>query len=254
MRRSIAKTRSLSRLREAASIAPNAPAITSCCSPGLSAATRDACSDPACYSVKLDAHVKQTIAAKPKLVQITTAYGKPAEGSAGCTPEQVCRNSAGLNAEQVPAGCAGIQDVQNTRPRPSLPRAPRKAKSAVCAPIPIAPVHHPKKQQRQTDADAATKAAQEKQRREEAIANTTGIRVLAAIAEAVPVRLMKRDLLFVVERLAGLVDERRLEIVAGSTASSGKRTAIPSPSCLSPIFVVRRKACWAACWWNSPSC
>ena len=75
-------------------------------------------------------------------------------------------------------------------------------------------MHHPKKQQRQTDADAATKAAQEKQRREEAIANTTGIRVLAAIVEAVPVRLMKRDLLFVVERLAGLVEERRLEIVA----------------------------------------
>jgi ParB family chromosome partitioning protein len=74
-------------------------------------------------------------------------------------------------------------------------------------------VHHPKKQQRRTDSDAATKASQEKQRREEAIANTTGIRVLAAISAAVPVRLMKRDLLFVVERLAGLVDERRLEIV-----------------------------------------
>ena len=75
-------------------------------------------------------------------------------------------------------------------------------------------MHHPKKQQRRPDPDAATKAAQEKQRREEAIANTTGIRVLAAIADAVPVRLMKRDLLFVVERLAGLVEERRLEIVA----------------------------------------
>lgn len=75
---------------------------------------------------------------------------------------------------------------------------------------------HPKKQQRRAnvDADAATRAAQEKQRREKAIANTTGIRVLAAIADAVPVRLMKRDLLFVVERLAGLVEERRLEIVA----------------------------------------
>jgi ParB family transcriptional regulator, chromosome partitioning protein len=79
---------------------------------------------------------------------------------------------------------------------------------------PDCPVHHPKKQQRRVQPDAATKAAQEKQRREEAVANTTGIRVLAAIADAVPVRLMKRDLLFVVERLAGLVDERRLEIVA----------------------------------------
>ena len=64
------------------------------------------------------------------------------------------------------------------------------------------------------NADAATRAAQEKQRREEAIAYPTGIRVLAAISAAVPVRLMKRDLLFVAERMAGLVDERRLEIVA----------------------------------------
>jgi ParB family chromosome partitioning protein len=37
---------------------------------------------------------------------------------------------------------------------------------------------------------------------------------LAAIVAAVPVRLMKRYLLFVVERLAALLDERRLEIVA----------------------------------------
>jgi ParB family chromosome partitioning protein len=40
------------------------------------------------------------------------------------------------------------------------------------------------------------------------------IRTLAAIAEAVPVRLMKRDLLFVTERLASLLDENRLSIVA----------------------------------------
>ena len=41
----------------------------------------DSCSDPKCYAAKIDAHVKQTVAAKPKLVQISTAYGKPAEGS-----------------------------------------------------------------------------------------------------------------------------------------------------------------------------
>jgi len=54
---------------------------------------------------------------------------------------------------------------------------------------------------------------QERQRRETAIANTTGIRTLPAIAEAVPVRLMKRDLLFVAERLTSLLDENRLFIV-----------------------------------------
>ena len=46
------------------------------------------------------------------------------------------------------------------------------------------------------------------------MANTIGLRNLAAIAEAVPVRLMKRDLLFVTERLASLLDENRLSIIA----------------------------------------
>jgi ParB family transcriptional regulator, chromosome partitioning protein len=77
---------------------------------------------------------------------------------------------------------------------------------------PTCPVHHPKKQS--TADDAKWKTEQEKQRKEAAIANTTGIRILAAITAAVPVRLMKRDLLFVVERLASLLDENRLAVVA----------------------------------------
>ena len=49
-------------------------------------------------------------------------------------------------------------------------------------------------------------------RREEAIAQVTGLRVLSAIADANPVRPMKRDLLFVVERLSAILDDRRLAI------------------------------------------
>ena len=49
------------------------------------------------------------------------------------------------------------------------------------------PIHHPKKQP--TKADASFKAEQDKNRREEALANATGIRVLQPIAAAVPVRL-----------------------------------------------------------------
>ena len=48
----------------------------------------------------------------------------------------------------------------------------------------------------------------------EAIAGATGLCVLAAIGAAVPVRLMKRDLLFVAERLANLLDENRAAILA----------------------------------------
>ena len=177
------------------------------------AAKHDSCSDPGCYAAKVDAHVKQTVATKPKLVQITTAYGKPAEGSAVVPRNQYVeiRQEKPKNKYQQEAPeyktCKFVTEAIVADG--SVKGEIRK----VCA-NPDCPVHHPKKQQRRVQTDAAEKAAQEKQRREEAIANTTGIRVLAAIAEAVPVRLMKRDLLFVVERLAGLVEERRLEIVA----------------------------------------
>ncbi len=83
----------------------------------------------------------------------------------------------------------------------------------VCA-NPACPVHHPKKANRVSANDAQFKAAQEKRRKEEAIANATGLRVLSAISAAVPVRLMKRDLLFVSERLANLLDENRAAILA----------------------------------------
>jgi ParB family transcriptional regulator, chromosome partitioning protein len=76
------------------------------------------------------------------------------------------------------------------------------------------PVHHPKPRSQKVADDPKAKAHEERQRREVAIANTTGIRTLAALAEAVPVRLMKPDLLFVAERLASLLDENRLSIVA----------------------------------------
>jgi hypothetical protein len=62
--------------------------------------------------------------------------------------------------------------------------------------------------------DAQFKAEQEKRRREEAIANATGLRVLSAISAAVPVRLMKRDLMFLAERMVNLLDENRAAILA----------------------------------------
>ena len=77
---------------------------------------------------------------------------------------------------------------------------------------PDCPIHHPKKATNTNDAQF--KAEQEKRRREEAIANTTGLPVLFATSAAVPVRLMKRDLLFLAERMVNLLDENRAAILA----------------------------------------
>ncbi|MBB5327836.1 hypothetical protein [Tunturiibacter gelidoferens] len=64
---------------------------------------------------------------------------------------------------------------------------------------------------------------QEKQRRDQAIANATGLRVLSAIAAAVPVRLLKRDLFFVLEKVVSVLDESRIETLARQHGIRQKR-------------------------------
>jgi ParB family transcriptional regulator, chromosome partitioning protein len=81
-------------------------------------------------------------------------------------------------------------------------------------------VHHPKKQA--PKADVSFKAEQDKRCREEAMANATGIRVLQSVVAAVPVRLMKRDLLFAAEQLLSLLDEKRLEMAARNRSIKAK--------------------------------
>lgn len=171
----------------------------------------DACSDPACYAAKLDAHVKKTIAAKPKLVQITTAHGKPAEGSPILPRNQyvAIREDKPQNKYQQEA--PEYKTCKSVTEAIVADGAGKGELRKVCADS-ACPVHHPKR--KPSNADASFKAAQEKQRRDEAIANTIGIRTLTAIAEAVPVRLMKRDLLFIAERLAAVANENHLAALA----------------------------------------
>ena len=107
----------------------------------------------------------------------------------------------------------------------------------VCA-NPECPIHHARKPKPIND--AAIKAEQEKRRREEAIAQVTGLRVLSATSEAVPVRLMKRDLLFVVERLSAILDDRRLAIILRQHNLGKPNGATDAPAKLLSVFL--RKA------------
>jgi ParB family chromosome partitioning protein len=83
------------------------------------------------------------------------------------------------------------------------------------------PVHHPK--QPNSRNDEKWKAEQDKQRKEQAIANTTSLRVLASVSAAVPVRLLKRDLLFILEKLVSVMDENRVGTLARQHGIRQKR-------------------------------
>jgi ParB family transcriptional regulator, chromosome partitioning protein len=185
----------------------------------------DACTDPNCYAAKLDAHVKVKVAAKPELVQISTAYKQQAEGE-----KAIPRNKYVEIREEKPdtpekAKWPEFKTCKYTTEAIVADGIDKGELRKVCT-EPDCPVHHPKKQP--SKADASLKAEQEKRRREEALANATGIRVLQTIVAAVPVRLMKRDLLFIAELILPLLEDKRVEMVArnrGIKAKEGESAA-----------------------------
>ena len=211
---------------------------------------QDACTDPTCYHAKVEAHVAKAVAAKPKIVQISTAYGQQQEGSPTLPRNKYVEIRPEKPTTKEEATRPEFKTCKFTTEAIVSEGIDKGELRKVCT-EPTCPVHHPRKRPQQIADDAKWKAEQEKQRKEAAIANTTGIRTLAAIAEAVPVRLMKRDLLFVAERLASLLDENRLAVVA---RQHGIKKAKDSDS-IGKLFAayLRRAeegANWAACWLN----
>ena len=168
----------------------------------------------------LGAHVAKVIETKPELVQISTTYGAQKEGSPILPRNKytVIRDDRPQSKEE--AKRPEFKECKFTADAIITEGADVGTVHKVCA-NPSCPIHHPKQQTSRDD--EKWKAKQEKQRREQAIANTTGLRVLAAIGAAVPVRLLKRDLLFLIERLVNLLDESRVETLARQHGIRQKR-------------------------------
>jgi ParB family chromosome partitioning protein len=146
-------------------------------------------------------------------VQISTAYGQQKEGSATLPRNKYTEIRPEKPTTKEEATRPEFKTCKYTTEAIVSEGIDKGELRKVCT-EPTCPVHHPKPRSQKVTNNPKAKAQEERQRREAAIANTTGIRTLAAIAEAVPVRLMKRDLLFVAERLVSLLDENRLSIVA----------------------------------------
>jgi len=189
----------------------------------------DACTDPACYQSKLDGFVAQTIAAKPKLVQISSAFG-PATTATDGGSAALPRNKY-IEIKPQDPNAKKHRDWPEYQTCKSMTEAivtegtEKGEIRKICADAEC-PVHHPKKQR--PAGDGRIKAEQDKQRREEALANAVGLRVLSAVTAAVPVRLTKRDLVFIVERLLPQLEERRIEVLARSRGIK-KAQAADSP-------------------------
>jgi ParB family transcriptional regulator, chromosome partitioning protein len=173
----------------------------------------------------LEAHVQKQIAAKPEIVQISTAYGKTQDGSKIITRSKYVEIRADKPDTPEKAKQPEFKTCKFIAEAIVSEGIDKGEVRRVCAEADC-PIHHPKKQS--TKADASFKAEQDKSRREQALANATGMRVLQTIVAAVPVRLMKRDFLFIAEQMLPLLDDKRLEMVArnrGIRAKEGESAA-----------------------------
>ena len=180
----------------------------------------DRCTDPTCYQAKVQAHVAQAIAAKPELVQISTAYGSQKEGSPVLPRNKYTAIQDHQPKSKDEAKRPEFKVCKFTSEAIITEGSDVGSIHKVCANA-SCPVHHPKQQTSRNDDKA--KGEQEKQRKEQAIANAAGLRILAAVSVAVPVRLLKRDLLFVIEKLVSLIEEHRLEMLARQHGIRQKR-------------------------------
>ncbi len=172
---------------------------------------QDACSDPSCYQTKVQAQIAKAIASKPELVQISTGYGTQKEGSPVLPRNKYTAIRDDRPKSKEEAKRPEFKECKFTTEAIIIEGTDVGTIHKVCA-SPTCPIHHPK--QTTSRDDEKWKNEQAKHRKEEAIANTTGVRVLAAIGAAIPVRLLKRDLLFAIERLLSVMDDNRIEMLA----------------------------------------
>jgi ParB family chromosome partitioning protein len=161
----------------------------------------------------LEAHVQKQIAAKPELVRISTAYGQQQEGSKVVTRSKYVEIRPDKPDTPEKAKWPEFKTCRYTTDAIVSDGIDKGEMRKVCTEADCT-IHHPKKQS--SKANATSKVEQDKRRKEEALANATGMRVLQTIVAAVPVRLMKRDLLFIAEQMLPLLDDKRQEMVARS--------------------------------------
>ena len=134
----------------------------------------DACTDPTCYVAKVEAHVKATIASKPKLVQISTAYGQQPEDSAAIPRNKYVEIRPEKPDTTAKAKWPEYKTCKDTT-EAIVTQGNEKGELRKACANPTCPVHHPKKQR--FPSDAAEKARHEKERMEQALANATSLRV-----------------------------------------------------------------------------
>lgn len=172
---------------------------------------KDSCTDPTCFQSKLDAHVRQTIEAKPKLVQISSAWSSREGAPLGrnrYTELEIKRGKPNGSAEKLSPAQKPCEKMSEAI---VMDGGERGKIVKVCA-DPNCRVHHP---------DRPTPQKQERERAEERkrieqdkLAITIRHRILAAVLTKVATPLKKADLLQLAQYVVAHLPYAQVQTVA----------------------------------------
>jgi ParB family transcriptional regulator, chromosome partitioning protein len=93
-------------------------------------------------------------------------------------------------------------------------------------------------------------AQQDNERPEQAIGHTTSVKRLAAIIAVVPGRLMKRDLLFVAERLTAMLNKNYLPALARQHSIKPAKESDSIAKLFTTYLRRVKRASWEVWWWS----
>ena len=172
---------------------------------------KDSCTDPACFRAKLDAHVAQTLEAKPKLVQISSAWssrdGAPI-GRNRYVELEVKRTKASGSADKLSPAQKPCEKMSEAI---VMDGGKRGQIVKVCS-DPNCRVHHP---DRVSPQKAERERAEERKRIEqEKLTITIRHRILAAVLAKVAAPLKKSDLLQVAQYVVAHLPNAQVQTLA----------------------------------------
>jgi ParB family chromosome partitioning protein len=172
---------------------------------------KDSCIDPACFQAKLDAHVRQTLEAKPKLVQISSAWSSREGAPLGrnrYVELEIKRDKANGSAAKLPPTQKPCEKMSEAM---VMDGGKRGQILKVCS-DPTCRVHHP---ERPTPHKQELERAEERKRIErDKLAITVRHRILAMVLAKVAAPLKKADLLQVTQYLITRLPYTQVQMLA----------------------------------------
>ena len=177
------------------------------------AALKDSCLDENCYNMKLAKHIERQIAEKPKLVQITTAWGARGDSAVLGRNRYVALDLSAKNGKSKAPLSPHQKPCKHMSEAIVVEGSERGQIAKVCA-DPTCPVHFADRQTANPEQMAKEREQRRKELERQKLEATVRHRTLAEVLKRIGAPLDRADLALVASGLLNKLEPMRKEVLA----------------------------------------